>query len=197
LTGEVPFKGVNGPSILLEILTTEPVPPSQASPSSRVDIPAGVDAAVLRALRKAVNQRTSSAGEFANDIGHAYGLDGDHRDWAVTTQHQLGRLIAARLPALMDEETLPRPARGSAEVRSLGSAGPHASPPSRTMAGGAAPLGSGPHARSPGVAPHFSLAPLPLDGPSSMSTRRPSWLAPVAVALAALVTGVVLTLLLL
>jgi hypothetical protein len=30
-----------------------------------------------------------------------------------------------------------------------------------------------------------------------MSTRRPSWLAPVAVALAALVTGVVLTLLLL
>ena len=31
MTGSVPFKGNNGPSILLEILTKEPKPPSQAA----------------------------------------------------------------------------------------------------------------------------------------------------------------------
>jgi serine/threonine protein kinase len=197
LTGEVPFKGVNGPSILLEILTKEPVPPSQASPSSRVDIPAGVDAAVLRALRKAVSERTPSAGVFADDIGHAYGLDGSHHDWAVTAQHQLGRLITARLPALMDEETLPRPVRSSAEVFSGASAGAFASLPApRSNAGAAHSFGSR-AVGAPGAGPLVSFAPSPLEGPNSVSTRRPSWLAPVAVAVAALVTGVVLTLLLL
>jgi serine/threonine-protein kinase len=186
LTGEVPFKGVNGPSILLEILTKEPVPPSQASPNNRVDIPAGVDAAVLRALRKAASQRTPSAGEFANDIGRAYGLDGDHRDWAVTAQHQLGRLIAARLPALMEHDTVPRAANNVTEAFWNDGAGRAMSLPPPAPVAGAPPLGSRP----------ASLGAAPPAGPGSVSTLVPSWLAPVAVAVAALVAGVVLTLLL-
>jgi serine/threonine-protein kinase len=193
LTGEVPFKGVNGPSILLEILTKEPVPPSQASPSIRGDIPARVDAAVLRALQKSVDLRTPSAGEFANDVGRAFGLDGDHRDWAVTTQQQLGRLITARLPALMEHDTIPRLPNGVREALAAIPASVAASvlPPalgSDTRRSADTPFGAR-HSSASRALP-------PWAGSSSVSSFR-AWLAPAAVALAALVAGVVLTLLLL
>lgn len=110
LTGEVPFKGVNGPSILLEILTREPAPPSQASRAVESDIPSGVDDAILRALKKTVGLRTASVGQLADDVGRGYGLDADHRVWAVTPQRELGQHIAARLRSLMDTETVPRSA---------------------------------------------------------------------------------------
>jgi len=94
LTGEVPFKGVNGPSILLEILTREPVAPSQISNAAQADIPPGVDAALLHALKKTVGLRTANAGQLADELGRGYGLQGDHRAWAGTTERELGIQIA-------------------------------------------------------------------------------------------------------
>jgi eukaryotic-like serine/threonine-protein kinase len=178
LTGEVPFKGVNGPSILLEILTREPTAPSQVTTPSRVDIPQGVDEAILGALKKAVGLRTESAGRLADDVGHAFGLDGDHRDWAVTTEQQLSRLITARLPALMEHATLPRAERsltdaffGDGDGLGMSAPPPVSEPPTR-------------------LARPETNTPLP----ASM-LNRPAWVTPVLVAAVALVAGVVLTLL--
>jgi serine/threonine-protein kinase len=181
LTGEVPFKGVNGPSILLEILTKEPLAPSQVASPGRADIPGGVDAAILGALKKTVGLRTRSAGQLADDVGRGYGLDGDHRDWAVTTEQQLCRLITARLPSLMDHATLPR-AQESVTAAFFGDGdglGMSAPPPR-------------PSAPGPPLAPAL---PEPNVMPPASMLNRPAWVAPVLVAAAALVAGVVLTLL--
>jgi eukaryotic-like serine/threonine-protein kinase len=180
LTGEVPFKGVNGPSILLEILTKEPTPPSQLANGGKIEIPAGVDQAILGALQKAVGARTPSAGAFADQLGRAYGLDGERTDWAVTTEQQLGRLIGARLPSLMEHATLPRLA--SDNPPSAGGA----REPVAALAAPARPSDGGGQRPAPS-----SSAPPPPASP----LNRPTWLAPVLVAVAALVAGVVLTLL--
>lgn len=180
LTGEVPFKGVNGPSILLEILTKQPVPPSRVQSGSQADIPRGVDDAVLRALQKTVGLRTPTAGQLADEVGQGYGLDGGHADWAVTTQEQLGRLILARLPSLMEHATLPRPAKSVSEA----------------FFGDSALGVSGPPAVESVVPPRLVAAP-PRSStglPASM-LNRPAWVAPALVAAAALLAGVVLTLL--
>ena len=186
LTGQVPFKGVNGPSILLEILTKEPVPPSQVAGAGGADIPRGVDDALLRAMKKVVGLRTATVGQLADELGQGYGLTGDHRSWASTAEAELRQQIAARLRALMDNTTAVR-SKASAtdaffgEREGLGiSLAPPASPSHRAGArealGGPSPAGA--------------------SGPPS-SFRVPvkrSWLAPVLVAATALLAGVVLAL---
>ena len=174
LTGEVPFKGVNGPSILLEILTKQPAPPSLLTAALRSDVPAAVDAAVLSALQKSAAARPASAGALADAFGRGYGLDGTHADWAVTAEHQLGGLITARLPALMEHATVPRP------VNAVHESAP--SPPREAP--------QVPSAPPPGIA-HSSG-----HGRASLSAAsRPTWIAPVVVAVVALLAGVVLALL--
>jgi len=174
LTGEVPFKGVNGPSILLEILTKQPAPPSQLTAALRADVPAGVDGAVLSALQKSASARPASAGALADALGRGFGLDGTHADWAVTAEHQLGGLIAARLPALMEHATVPRPVNVV-----------HGPPPTPTQE--APEVLSAPPPGSAGRTPrgHASLS----------GASRPTWIAPVVVAVVALLAGVVLALL--
>lgn len=180
ITGEVPFKGVNGPSILLEILTKEPLPPSLVESAGRADIPRGVDEAVLGALKKAVALRTRSAGLFADDVGHGYGLDGKHEDWAVTSEQQLGRLISARLPSLMEQATVPRARSATAQ-----------------FFGDSEGIGvSAPPLLPSAPPPRFASASAEPSAPPPTSTpNRPAWVAPVLVAGAALVAGVLLTLL--
>jgi serine/threonine protein kinase len=180
LTGEVPFKGVNGPSILLEILTKEPPLPSQVLGAGRADIPQGVDEAIMGALKKTVGLRTRSAGQLANDVGHAYGLDGDHRDWAVTTEGQLGQLITARLGSMMEHATLPRTKSVADAFFGDGDGLGVSAPP------------VGPSAPPPRLASVQSESKAPLPGPT---LNRPAWVAPVVVGAVALVAGVVLTLL--
>lgn len=108
LTGTVPFRGPNGPSILLEILTKEPDAPSQIAGDGTADIPRGVDEALLHALTKDVAHRTVGAGFLANELGAGFGLDEDYQQWAVTPEATLGQKIAKQLPRLLDEATLPR-----------------------------------------------------------------------------------------
>ncbi|MCC6214773.1 MAG: protein kinase [Polyangiaceae bacterium] len=101
VTGTVPFKGANGPSILLEILTKEPVAPSKASAALRHPAPPGLDRVMAHAFKKAPGMRIGSVGALADVFGQAYGLTGDHRAWAVAPEAALGQAIDARLPALM------------------------------------------------------------------------------------------------
>jgi serine/threonine-protein kinase len=101
-TGEVPFMGNNGPSILLAIMTKDPVPPSVKAASAKYPVPPALDEVIEEALAKNQNIRTKSVGALADAVGRAYGLEGDHRGWATTPQQDLARQIAegvARAPA--------------------------------------------------------------------------------------------------
>jgi eukaryotic-like serine/threonine-protein kinase len=187
LTGQVPFKGVNGPSILLEILSREPTPPSQVSDSAKADIPPEVDVAILRALKKLVNLRTATVGQLADEVGRGYGLSGDHRAWARTPERDLGELISTRLRALLDNTTIPRSANSVTDAffGEPGGLGVSLAP-----AGRASGPDYGSLARSRGSdrsAAESDLAPRML--------KWPTWVAPTLVAATALLAGVVLALL--
>lgn len=189
LTGTVPFTGNNGPSILLSILTKEPDPPSAKSAGARHPIPPAMDDAIEGALAKNPSFRTQSVGHFATAVGRAYGLEGDHRAWAITAQGELERRIAPALARV----AAPAPA----VVQTV--ADPFASRP-------ASPIGAGrgPHALQ-GVS-HAGAHPAPgahapvmpamreahddeLLAAAGLGARRPPWLLPLAVGIAALIVG--------
>ncbi|NRA35615.1 MAG: serine/threonine protein kinase [Polyangiaceae bacterium] len=96
LTGRVPFYGTNGPSILLEILTKEPVPPSQVECKQEHPLPPTLDRAISNALKKTAAVRTASIGAFADALGQAFGLSGTHAEWAEIPESELDTLIAAK-----------------------------------------------------------------------------------------------------
>ena len=93
LTGTVPFVGSNGPMILLAILSEEPRPPSEVGAIYRV--PKTLDAVMEDALAKNPDIRIPSVGALADRIGHAFGLEGDHAEWATTPQEELAARIRA------------------------------------------------------------------------------------------------------
>ena len=143
-----------------------------------------------RALKKVVGLRTKTVGQLADDVGHGYGLSGDHRVWAVTPERQLGQLVAERLQSLMDNTTLPRSA-GSVtdaffgEREGLGMSAP---PPARTDSEDSRVEST----ERAGAAVDDQSSSVRL--PASM-LKRPNWVAPALVAVTALVAGVVLALL--
>jgi hypothetical protein len=97
----------------------------------------------------------------------------------VTTEQQLGKLISARLPSLMEHVTVPR-------MLSVHPAALTSAPePAASMPPVRAPAKDGPRQRTT----------LPAAAAWASILARPTWLAPVLVAVAALVAGVVLTLL--
>jgi tRNA A-37 threonylcarbamoyl transferase component Bud32 len=107
ITGQVPFIGTNGPSILLAILTKDPVPPTAKAAESKYPIPPALDDVIEEALAKNQNIRTQSVGALADAVGRAYGLAGDHRQWAITAQQELGRQVAEALPRVMTAKVAP------------------------------------------------------------------------------------------
>jgi serine/threonine protein kinase len=216
LTGEVPFMGNNGPSILLEILTKEPRLPSSVAGG----IPRGVERALLHALKKPVGLRTSSVGQFADELGAGFGLAADHERWARTPEHELEQQMAeaqaARLNAPASE---PVPASASDEFfGELGGLGwsersPAIAEQPRAPASEAArklptlpptsgATSNGGHRNSaPANASRSSGAPPSGDVPSSLSLSpvlhdRSRWLAVAGVAVVALLVGIALVLLL-
>lgn len=176
LTGEVPFKGVNGPSILLEILTKEPAPPSSVAERAAGAIPPGVDTAVLRALKKAVGLRTPTVGRLADDVGHAYGLEGDHARWAATNERDLGDQIAAGVRTLASGPSSARKGSSVTDVFFGEREGLGASEPPEQLE------------RERSHESAVSSIRIPVRG-------RPGWVAPVLVAATALLAGVVIALL--
>jgi serine/threonine-protein kinase len=93
LTGTLPFVGSNGPMILLAILSEEPRPPSEVGAIYRV--PKTIDAVMEDALAKNPDIRVPTVGALADRIGQAFGLEGDHAQWAVTPQEELAARIRA------------------------------------------------------------------------------------------------------
>jgi eukaryotic-like serine/threonine-protein kinase len=110
LTGEVPFVGTNGPTILLAILTKEPLPPSAVGQKAKHPIPPGLDAVLLHALTKNPANRTATVTEFAAALGRAYGLEGEVAAWAQTPQAVLDEQIERAMPALLAPPPAPAPA---------------------------------------------------------------------------------------
>ncbi len=100
VVGQVPFHGTNGPSILLEILTKEPRPPSVAGSGKKYPVPPTLDRVLGMAFKKLPALRTASVGALADEVGRAYGLVGDHRAWATTREVELAQQIDAKLPEL-------------------------------------------------------------------------------------------------
>src|SRR6185295_16655546 len=89
MTSHVPFQGSNGPSILLEILTKEPKPPSEAGEGQRYPVPPTLDAVMAQAFKKLPALRTASVGALADAVGAAYGLEGSHLAWATMPEAEL------------------------------------------------------------------------------------------------------------
>ncbi len=173
ITGEVPFTGNNGPSILLAIMTKDPLPPSIKAAGGKYPVPPGLDDVLETALAKNVNIRTKTVGELADAVGHAYGLDGDHLQWATTPQQELGRQIAQSLARIMTVKAAPLDV----------AADPFATPIPTTL-----PMGDDP-GREPPLSP--TLDDLQAAG---VPSRKPGWLLPVVVGLLALVVGGAVTL---
>jgi serine/threonine protein kinase len=114
LTGNLPFKGTTGPSILLAILSHDPLPPSEVGKAH--DVPVTLDAVIEESLAKNAAIRTPSIGALVERIGAAYGLAGTHDVWARTPQEELGAQIRAGLPAALErhaEEKKHAPALGA------------------------------------------------------------------------------------
>ncbi len=93
LTGTVPFIGSSGPTILVAILSDEARPPSEAGAMYRV--PRTLDPVMEDALAKNPEIRLPSMGALADRVGRAYGLEGDHLEWATVPQEALGERIRA------------------------------------------------------------------------------------------------------
>jgi serine/threonine protein kinase len=198
VAGRVPFAGQNGPSILLEILTKDPMPISQAGHGQHYPVPPTLDRVMAHAFRKSAAERIASVGALADAIGAAYGLTGNHRDWAITAQHELGARIQRELPALA--QAVPRPAPSDAADSFFGAAGgldvlgdPFAAPAAPHVAPVNAPVAQ---SRTwepplPGVA---------RDEPEAFELRVPTrsygWLWLVVLGLLGLVLGVVVALVL-
>lgn len=101
VVGSVPFMGVNGPSILLEILTKDPKAPSQAAKAAKHPVPPTLDRVMTHAFKKQAAQRIGSVGALADAVGQAYGLTGTHQEWAKASESDLTARISAKLPELM------------------------------------------------------------------------------------------------
>src|SRR5579863_6456855 len=107
ITGEVPFSGTNGPSILLAILTKDPEPPSVKGAKAKYPIAPGMDDVLELGLVKNPAIRTKSVGALADAVGRAYGLLGDHRQWAATSQQDLALQVEEALPRRMAAKVAP------------------------------------------------------------------------------------------
>ncbi|HWE51020.1 MAG TPA: protein kinase [Bryobacteraceae bacterium] len=79
LTGELPFPGSNHHTLMNAILTWDPTPPSRL----RVDVPAGIDAIVARAMEKDRERRYRTALELVSQL-RAYERAQAHPDTSET-----------------------------------------------------------------------------------------------------------------
>ena len=160
VVGRVPFIGNNGPSILLEILMKEPKPPSEAAKGNKYPVPPTLDRVMTHAFKKNASLRIASVGALADAIGAAYGLVGNHLDWAKTNEAELNGRIDAAMPSLMVAPQTPKVANVAdsffGESDSLDTMGDPFTAP-------AAPPG-GP---VPAIAPQAYAQPAPDGAPSS------------------------------
>jgi serine/threonine-protein kinase len=174
VTSFVPFGGTNGPSILLAILTKDPIPPTKRGAGGRFPIPPKLDDVLEEALLKNPAIRTRTVGALADAVGHAYGLSGDHHEWARVPLADLEQRCRESIPRAMQ----PRPQAIVAQ------ADPFAPPPRP----GPAPASAG----GQGMQQAFAAsreADYGDIGATGLPGGRPIWVVAVAVGVAALLVG--------
>jgi serine/threonine protein kinase len=176
VTGEVPFGGTNGPSILLSILTKDPIPPTTRGASAKYAIAPAMDDVLEVALAKNPAIRTKSVGALADAVGAAYGLTGDHKQWALVPQQELSARIEEAMPRLLAAKVAPL-----AEV-----ADPFAAP-GQWQGGAAMPPDQG-------MAQAFAAVREADLAPQGVPTGKPGWLLPLIVGVLALLVGGAVTL---
>jgi serine/threonine protein kinase len=104
LVGRVPFTGSNGPQILFRILSDEAEPPTFVDET----LPAALDPVLMKGLKKKPDERFQSVGAFADALGHAFGLEGDHTRWATMTHAQLSETLpSSKAPPPMPADPKP------------------------------------------------------------------------------------------
>ncbi len=104
LSGSVPFAG-NGPAqILMSILRKDAPRISAVTAAGPAPVPATLDVVLERAFKKMATLRHETVGQFADAVGHAFGLAGDHGTWAGTPEGELRAAIDARLPELLHQK---------------------------------------------------------------------------------------------
>jgi serine/threonine protein kinase len=180
VTGEVPFGGTNGPSILLSILTKDPVPPTVKGVNAKYPIPPGMDDVLEVALAKNPAIRTKSVGALADAVGAAYGLTGDHKQWARVPQQDLSAQIEQAMPRLM-----------AAKVAALGEVADPFAAPGQWGAGGAV---GAPAQPDQGMAQAFAAVREADLAPRGVPVGKPGWLLPLIVGVLALLVGGAVTL---
>lgn len=115
MAGRVPFQGINGPQILLSILSKE-APAVSSIDNPRFPIPPLMDGVLAKAFKKTASLRYDTVGDLADAIGHAYGLEGSHLQWAEQPEGELSKLIDGRFDSIMTKAPLtgePRSAQDS------------------------------------------------------------------------------------
>jgi hypothetical protein len=120
--------------------------------------------------------RTKSVGALADAVGAAYGLTGDHRQWALVPQQDLATQIAEAMPRLLAAKVAPLAV----------AADPFATP-------GAWPAGGGP-SPSDGMAQAFAATREADLAPQGVPAGKPGWLLPLVVGVLALLVGGAVTL---
>jgi eukaryotic-like serine/threonine-protein kinase len=131
LTGGLPFTAPAPAQMLLAIVSKRPRVASALARDAGRTLPSSLDRTLEQALCKAPSGRHGSAGAFADALGHAFGLAGDHDDWASWPERRLTAEIEASWPELMAASATPAP---SAQDDFFGEAGalegkPQAPPP--------------------------------------------------------------------
>jgi serine/threonine protein kinase len=176
ITGKVPFDGSNGPSILLAILTKDPVPPTQRGAGGPFPIPPAMDDVLEEALVKNPNIRTRTVGALADAVGGAYGLTGDHREWARVPVQELEARIQDGLARSMQPKA----------------AAPMAQADPFAMTAQADPFGAtaaGPGASMQDAFAASRQAEYDAGAAAGVPAGRPTWVVAVAVGLAAIMVG--------
>jgi serine/threonine-protein kinase len=181
ITGEVPFGGTNGPSILLAILTKDPAPPTTKGARAKYPIPPAMDDVLEVGLAKNPAIRTKSVGALADAVGAAYGLVGNHLEWAVAPQQDLAARIAEASPRVM-----------AAKVAPLGvAADPFAADP---FAASGPSFAGGALSPDRGMSQAFAAIREAELAPAGLPGGKPGWLLPLIVGVLALLVGGAVTL---
>jgi serine/threonine-protein kinase len=193
VTGSVPFKGNNGPSILLEILTKEPKPASEVAALQRHRVPPTLDAVMASAFRKHPAQRIPSVGALADAFGAAYGLEGTHFDWATIPEGELTTRIEAKLAGLMQAQAPAAPKKQDAADAFFGENDAlegYTAPAVPQAAAAPAPY------QNPGLAPTQPMTQMEMM-PAGVPKSGPAWGLLFAIGGAALVVGVLIVIVIL
>jgi serine/threonine protein kinase len=167
LTGRVPFTGTSPVAVAIKHAMEEPPPITRLNP----DLPASIEAVVMKALAKDPAQRFASVGEMAEALTVAAS---SHLEKPL---HTAPRTPTARIAAvrLFNNDTLPEiENRGTYDAPTEASTSPVASPQSPAKPPAAAKIPAGPHDAPTEEAPRVLPQKTPVQASEEVSETSPT-----------------------